>query len=356
MRRRAILGSSLAKVLGCAWHAEPPAIHLSAEELAQVAPSLLSTGAAGLAWWRLRGSEAAALPAADALHQAFRVQALHAAVREGLVAEASTRLRRAGIEPLLGKGWAIARLYPDVALRPYGDIDLFVREADHPRAAEVVADASAGPVDLHRGFAELDDRTADELFARSRLLPLGRAEVRIFGEEDHLRLLALHMLRHGGYRPLWLCDLAVALETRPPAFDWDVFLRGPKRRTRWAACALLLAHRLLGARVEGVPDEITRQRLPGWLVRAVLARWGSFAFVPHGMRAPMRAVLRRPGAALRALVERWPNGIESTVTLGGPFNELPRLPFQVAECVRRAYRGVDFWRGRPEPRVGPSSG
>jgi hypothetical protein len=35
---------------------------------------------------------------------------------------------------------------------------------------------------------------------------------------------------------------------------------------------------------------------------------------------------------------RWPNGIEATVGLRGPFNGLPRLPFQVAECVTRTAR------------------
>jgi hypothetical protein len=352
IRRR--LGAGLARILAGAWRHDPPALSLSAEEAAAVVPSLIRTGAAGLAWWRLRDSDVSARPGLGALQQAFRLQALHAAIRQAGVTEAAALLRGAGIEALLGKGWAIARQYPDIALRPYGDFDVYVPEADHPRAAVLVEDAPA-PIDLHRGFAELDDRDAGALFARSRVVELDGVPVRLFGEEDHLRLLALHLLRHGGYRPLWLCDLAVALETRSDAFDWDVFLGGCARRSRWAACALLLAHRLLGASLRGVPAEITRQRLPLWLSTAVLDRWGSPSFVPHGMRVPMRSCVRSPLEGLRALLARWPNGIEATVGLGGPFNDLPRLPFQVAECVRRTARflrsahAVDFGRGRPQP-------
>jgi putative nucleotidyltransferase-like protein len=349
------LGSRLACVLAGAWRAAPPALSLSADGVAEVVPSLLRTGAAGLTWWRLRGTEAAAFPAARELHEAYRLQTLHAAVREHGVAQAVTLLRGTGVEAVLGKGWAIARHYPDLGLRPYGDVDLYVREAVHPRAAAVANDASV-PIDLHRGFAELDDRAESELLERSREVALGPAAVRVFGEEHHLRLLALHLLRHGGYRPLWLCDLAVALETRSTAFDWDLFLRGSVRRKRWAACALLLAHRVLGADLAGVPAAVTQQRLPRWLVRSLLERWGAVSFVPHGMRRPWRASLRAPAAGLRALVQRWPNGIEASVGTGGPFNELPRLPFQIAECVRRAAvfvarrpPFVDFGRGQPQP-------
>ena len=351
-----LLGATLARILAGAWRPDPPALSLSAQDAAATVPYLLRTGAAGLAWWRL-GRSGLDPPVAHELHQAFRLQALHAVIRQSAVAETATLFRRAGIEAVLGKGWAIARQYPDLALRPYGDIDLYVPEADHRTAMSLVDDTRVGPIDLHRGFAELDDRGADELLARSRLVELDGVSVRILGEEDHLRLLALHLLRHGGYRPLWLCDIAVALETRSDGFDWDVFLGGSARRSRWAVCALLLAHRLLGASLHDVPAEITRQRLPRWLLTAVLDRWSSSSFVPQGMRAPMRSYVRTPLAGLRALLGRWPNGIEATVGLGGAFNDVPRLPFQIAECVRRAAgflrstRVVDFRGGRPQPSV-----
>ena len=44
-------------------------------------------------------------------------------------------LREKGIEAILAKGWAVARLYPDRVLRPYGDIDICV-SADQFNTAE----------------------------------------------------------------------------------------------------------------------------------------------------------------------------------------------------------------------------
>ena len=44
---------------------------------------------------------------------------------------------------------------------------------------------------------------------------------------------------------------------------------------------------------------------------------------------------RHPAQLLKELRLRWPNPIQATVHVGGPFNELPRLPFQLLECVSR---------------------
>src|SRR5205085_1349840 len=107
-------------------------------------------------------------------------------------------LRSEGIEPLLFKGWAAARLYPAEGLRPWGDIDLYVRPRDYERAQALVqqhARALTSMVDLyHVDFADLDERGVEELYARSQLFALGDVEVRVPGAEDHLRLLCLHWL------------------------------------------------------------------------------------------------------------------------------------------------------------------
>ena len=49
----------------------------------------------------------------------------------------------------------------------------------------------------------------------------------------------------------------------------------------------------------------------------------------------MAYCFRHPAQLPRALRLRWPNPIQATVGVGGPFNELPRLPFQLWECVSR---------------------
>jgi hypothetical protein len=332
-------GRQQASVLRGAWRARPDAEGLDAVDLLEASRLLLRNGSGGLAWWRAQSSEALR-PLLKPLHDAFGIHALHAAVLEAKIPAAFDRLRARGIEPLLGKGWAVARLYPRPGLRPYGDIDLYVRREDGraARAALEEPGREALPVDLHGGLAELDDRRFGEVCARSQVVGLGGSEVRIFGPEDQLRLLALHLLRHGAWRPLWLCDVALVLEGRSAAFDWECFASGDPVRTDAAVCALRLAHEVLGASLDGVPAAVRQRRLPSWLVPAVLSQWGDGTFEPHGTRTPMAAELRRPRRLFRALRVRWPNAVEATIGRRGPFNELPRLPFQIAECAARTLR------------------
>lgn len=289
---------------------------------------------AGLAWWRVR--DAAPKPLLRALHDACRYQALQAVMLEAQLEHAFAVLRAAGVEPILGKGWAAARLYPAPGLRPCGDIDLYVPGPQVAAARAALIAPESGPlgVDLHEGFAELDDRTAAELYRRSRTVRLGATDLRVFGPEDHLRLLVLHMLRHGAWRPLWLCDVGAAVESE--ALDEEALLSGEERRTDWLVCGIVLARALLEASLEGLPGRVRERRLPRWLAPTVLGQWGMDSFEPQGRRTPMEdARLPQWAAALR---QRWPNGVEATVGMRGPFNGWPRLPFQLAECARRASR------------------
>jgi hypothetical protein len=312
----------------------PPPLALSDGELHEVEPVLLGAGAGGLGWGRIRGGGLESTPAGAAFHQAYRHQALAYLLRQTRIAEVMQHLRGAGIEPIMGKGWAVASQYPEPGLRPCGDIDLYVGREDYAAAALALRGEVGELVDLHCGFAELDDRPEAELRARSRAVPVGPGTVRIFGPEDHLRLIALHALRHGLLRPLWLCDVAVALESAGERFDWEYFAGGRPRRADWALVALEAAREILGARREGIAAARCPARLPSWLVPAVLQEWGA-ARPPHGARVPVADLLRQPGALYRALRLRWPNAIEATIGLGRSFNELPRLPFQIGECVRR---------------------
>jgi hypothetical protein len=328
----------VARVLRGAWRERPAAEDLDAADLVGAMPLLLRSGSGGLAWWRAQSATPS--PALKPLHDAFGVHALHAAILEAKIPAAFARLRAHGVEPLLGKGWAVARLYPRPGLRPYGDIDLYVRREDEDaaRAALDQPREDTLPVDLHCGLAELDDRRFEDVLARSRTVRLGDADVRVFGPEDHLRLLALHLLRHGAWRPVWLCDVALILETLPSDFDWGCFTSGDPARTDAAICALRLSHDLLGADLGGAVAPVRERTLPRWLVPTVLRQWGDARFEPHGTRTPMAAQLRRPRGLLRALRARWPNAVEATVGRRAPFNDDPRLPFQIGECLARTAR------------------
>lgn len=156
---------------------------------------------------------------------------LTAKLQQHGIQEAFTRFRAAGIEPLLVKGWAIARRYPEASLRPYCDVDLCVAPEEYHRAQQVVERWTERDcrIELHAGYAKVYDRTWAELLVRSQEVDLDGTAVRLLCDEDHLRLLCLHMLAHGAWRPLWLCDIAVAIESRPNGFDWERFRWGKNR-------------------------------------------------------------------------------------------------------------------------------
>jgi hypothetical protein len=337
-------GARIAELLQASWRATVSETDLSAEELGELATRLLELGVGALAWRRIARTPAARAPAGHRLRQAYRLYRLRAAVHEINIRDVLEKLRSAGVDPLMGKGWAAARLYVEPGLRPYGDIDLAVWPEQWETAHQALHGTDSGvSVDLHRGlfssptgdaFAWLNDRRLDDLYARSRTASLGDLEVRLLGPEDHLRLLCLHMLSHGACRPLWLTDIGAALESRPPDFDWEWFLHGDRRRTDWAACALGLAHHLLGAQIEDTPIAGRAQRLPRWLAPTVRRQWAA----DFQLRRSMEWFLRHPAEALAEIRRHWPNGIEATLDVRGPFNEWPRLPFQLGAGVVRTCR------------------
>ena len=331
-------GELVATVLRGAWRAAPPPLPLGASELEEVTPLLLRSGGTGLGWWRARHSEWKTSAAAAELKQGYRLHTLQAAVHERQIAEVVATMGSLNVRPLLAKGWTAARLYPEAGLRPYGDIDLYVRPEQYRAArAELLKEgAPLAPVDLHCGIAELDDRVADEWYERSSECDLEGQRFRILGAEDHLRLLCLHALRHGLVRPIALCDIGAALESRPLDFDWDYFLRGDGRRKDYVLGTLRLAAKVLGARVGGTPLERSASTLPAWLAPTLLRQWG-VVFKP---REPMTVRVHNPARLLAQARHHWPNPIEATVGVGGPFNELPRLPFQIAHTLARTARFV----------------
>lgn len=409
------LGLEVSRLLTGAWRKSPSKPRLSADQLTKITPLLCQSGAPALGWWRVRNSPLAESPAAQGLHNAYRKFRLSALIHEQEIRDAFELLRGAGVEPVLVKGWAIARRYPDRALRPYGDIDLCVRPEQFARAADALKCLERGDshyVDLHAGFETigrgapasvrqtqdiecagrakrrrrygLPDRRIQsgvalrlpphskawpELFSRSQLVPLGDTQVRILSEEDHLRILCLHLLRSGAWRTPWLCDVALALETRKPDFDWSVCLGPDATEADWVACGIGLAHELLGAELRqtaegegqraegeaGGTSQTQRYRfafsswrfarsplpfaaaLPRWLAPAVLRQWGRRRDA-NERAAKVPALLtgmRRPGKLLHELYARWENPVRATARLGGKFNNWPRLPYQLVESFLR---------------------
>lgn len=345
MKSRASLrkGSLVAAVLAGAWRSSNfPPLEVSESELNTVTPVLFNSGTAALGWHRLSTSELAHTASAELLHQGYRLQSLQSEIQEQKIKKAFRLLREAGVEALLAKGWAAARLYPEKVLRPYGDIDICVRPEQFKLAEETlsVAEARECWVDLHQHFEELDDRPFDDLLARSSAVKLDDAQIRILGFEDQFALSCIHLLRHGAWRPLWLCDVGAAIETLPANFDWEVCLGRNRTRANWVLCAIGLAGQLLDADTSNVPAEINVP-LPNWLVENVLKQWENPTAInqpPMSHPVPIIDLLKRPSGLLAGLRQRWPNPILATISVNGRFNDYPRLPYQMANCISRLGR------------------
>jgi hypothetical protein len=354
-------GERVARAFQGAWRASPPLLDLSGPELDSITPLLLASGGGALGFWRIRHSAVTGSLALPKLRQAYRLHALEAVLHEREIGRAVVLLRSAGIEPLLVKGWAAARLYAEPGLRPYGDVDLVVPRGRLRLAqATIESERFDWPLDLHERYDELADRDVSQVFERAETVPIADTVVRIPGAEDHLRILCLHLLRHGAWRPLWLCDVGATLESCDARFDWDRVFDGGRRRSEWVASVLNLAQRLLGAKLERSAIPARPGALPGWLVSAVLEEWGRDA--RHRRTPLVEAVARRPAAILAELGRRWPNPVRASFERAGRPNEWPRFPFQFGEYLVGAFsipRQVGEWltrrrrraRRAPAPRV-----
>ena len=342
---RGSLGGLVARLLEGSWRAVPPTSNITSDELKRILPLLLKSGAASLAWRVIRNGPLSKSESAIELRSAYQLHSLQAAVHRSEIEEVVSLLNSEGIEPFLVKGWSVARVYPEEGLRPYGDMDLCFGPLDYQRAIKMLGtpEARGYSVDVHEGFRKLDDKPAEELIAHSKTVRFGTATFRVLTEEDQLRILCTHLLRHSAWRPLWLCDIACAIENRSDDFEWDRCFGKNPRQADWACCAIGLAHRLLGARVDDTPAGSRARSLPAWLIRDVVSNWDApfpERYPPLSYLPPMSTYLRHPAGLWKALRKRWPDPIEATIRLRGPFNGMPRFPFQVGNALLRVLRFV----------------
>jgi hypothetical protein len=351
----------IADVLSGSWRVTPPDPNFSFEELERVVPLLMGSGAAALAWWKIRRLCLRGSALADTLRQSYHTQTLQSILHEWEVEHVFSILRSAGVEPILLKGWAAAGLYPERGLRPTGDIDLCVRPEQYEAARAVLwGPERRGPtvVDLKHDESALSVVGGWEgLYARSRLVALNDSWIRVLGHEDLLRFLCLHLLRHSAYRPLWLCDIAAAMESAPATgFDREVVLGAGVSARNWVICVLKIARLLLGARCEDSLAHVSDVRAPKWLAVEVLRQWQRPCTADHLPRERMSVSLRRPSRALPALLNRWPDPIRAAVGLRLPFDERPRLPRQLAFYLLQSARFLKRSLRRSSESIGVPAG
>lgn len=342
MSRRDSNGFAVAAFLAGAWRTSPPKIELPVTDLMQIVPLLLRSGAGALAWWRIRHSDYDLPPVAlQQLRMAYLGHAAQAVQHETEIINAFHALRSSGIEPILIKGWAIARAYAEIGLRPCGDIDLCVSPDQCVRARTLLnaRQLFSFPIDLdHDTLRRFGECSFERIYSRSELVKVRSSEIRVPCPEDHLRILCLHLLKHGAWRPLWLCDIAAALESRPQSFDWDLCLAKDRRQSDWVLFSVLLAHHLLEADIGDVKTGIKSRTLPCWLVKSVLKQWNTSWAENLPKFADQVAGHLWTMETLKAIQRRWPNPIQATVDAGGSFRASTRLQYQIRDCTSRAIK------------------
>jgi hypothetical protein len=333
-------GIIIASLLRGAWRRQPGSAPVTLGELRLVAPILVRSGTAALAWRRLRDSPLASTEIGREIHRARLIQAAQAAIHEAQIDQILSHDAIASADPILIKGWAHGALYPEPAVRHYTDIDLLVE----PQQVRTVAEAATSapfsdparsvPVDVQGTLKDLPERSWGDLVERARRVRVLKSTVRVLGPEDTLRLSCIHMLRHLGFHPLWLCDVGALIENLPSDFDWDYCLSGDRRRTEWMLAVLRLANHVLGANLERCPQRRIPGTTPQWIIRAMLRWWGAEEtyIYPWPLPKPVGHA-RRPS---QVLAERWPDPLQAVARFSWPITRLSARPAQLLDFSIRA--------------------
>jgi hypothetical protein len=334
------IGSEIASLLSFSWRCTAPANPISGEMLARVAPGLTEGGAAAVAWLGIRHLNSVLSPDVLRIYrEAYLIAAAQSIAHETNLETIISVLNDSGVRSILIKGWPAGRLYPEPGLRPVGDIDLWVDPDQRQRAGSIIRDlgAIAASVDLdHSQMARFQERDFEDLYRHGHTVKLFSTMVRVLRKEDQIRILALHFLKHGAWRPVWLLDIAVLLEWAPSAFDWHLCLGSNARRARWIGCTIALAHELLGAQIPAGAPACVTAGLPSWFRKTVLEEWSKRPRCTPEHASLLRALQYRSTSLKHWLRRRWRNPVQATLDCNGSFNNFPRLPYQLRNSVARA--------------------
>lgn len=280
----------------------------------------------------------------------FRWNLLQKKTLEINAVRAFSLFREQGIEPVLIKGIAAGRFYPEDRPRISIDLDLAVGRDQFDAAQKISrSDAANGlAIDLHNELRHLDTVDWDDLVENSVLMPLEGSDIRVLRPEDHLRVLCVHWLTDGGSNKDRLWDIYYAVTKREPDFDWGRFLNTTSEtRRRWLVCTLGLAAKYLGLDLSDTPVADEAGQLPAWLCETVEKEWAAeVKFQPLEVAVhDHRKLFQQIGRRLR------PNPIRATVQAEGSFNARTRLHFKIANAVRRipdSYRRIRHSLANPK--------
>jgi len=255
-------------------------------------------------------------------------------VQAARIVEAFRLFRANHIEPILIKGLAAARYYPESFVRSSIDIDLAVSKHDFKASRSLVmsVDAHGLAIDLHNELRHLDTVAWDSLFANSELIDIDGHGIRVLRPEDHLRVLCVHWLLDGAHNKNRLWDVYYLLHNRPAGFDWHRFLGlVSERRRRWLVCTVGLAQKYLGLDLTGTPLENACHDIPEWLIRSVENLWAD-----ETKELPLEnAIFDGKKLYKQALMRFRPNPIRATIEMEGSFDAKMRIHYQIGNFFQR---------------------
>ncbi|MDQ3799108.1 MAG: nucleotidyltransferase family protein [Acidobacteriota bacterium] len=260
-------------------------------------------------------------------------------VNELKISEAFRFMRSRGFEPILIKGWSIARYYPQIWRRRFIDIDLCVAPKDFEKAKKLLEtpEGLKHNIDLHKGLKPLDTVAWDDLFENSETVKIDNTLIRTLRAEDHLRIVCVHWLADGGAYKDRLWDIYYLVENRPRGFDWTRCLDivSPKRR-RWIICCLGLTHKYLGLDLTDTPVAAEAKNIPGWLIKTVEREWRTEVKLK-----PLQNCLHDRRLFWRQIKKRIPpNPLQATIELDGEFDDNSRVFYQLANILTRFFPAV----------------
>jgi hypothetical protein len=256
------------------------------------------------------------------------------------VAAESTRITvqnflKEGVQPVVVKGWSIARFYDENVGRPSTDIDLAIDPADEAVARATIALGSARSlaIDLHLGLRGLDTLPWNQILEHSYIAYLDGTPIRVLADEDNLRVTAVHWLTDGGVNKERLWDIYYLVKNRKASFDWERCLEsnGPIRKT-WVMAAITTARDHLNLDVSGLPEEAQKFQLPDWYNRTLEKEWERGPYI----RRVMSSVITKPKLLIEQLQRRFPpNQIAATIDTETPIDNSSRIPAQVKSLMNK---------------------
>jgi hypothetical protein len=330
------LGRLIARAHYQAWRLDAPPFDLTPEELAAILPNLIKSGSAGIVWHRVKPLRERYGAMAYALEAATEAQIAHNRRVEEAVVECVTRLRAYGIEPVLVKGLALAKLYPEGIVRPAGDIDLVVRKEEFAAAHAILHDSSRQPI---RAETDLQFPPAWPDYPGSHFwtsLLTGRVqltEVIVPNSATHLEISVAHYLRHEGVRPMRVMDICMLIELYSGSYG-----NKPLPSESWTSPLAAVYEELFG--LHFIPDEPTPYPIPAWLQRTVVS---NLTAQQHDPQKASLAIKANPVVVPKLIAERWPGPLSATFWHGSSLSSRTPRSSQMVVFARRCRR---FMLGR----------